>query len=83
MSFRPAMKSTQPPIQWVSGALSPRVKRLVSESDHLPQTSAEVKKKKTKKKRGSVHPLPYTPSWRSAYLVKYRDNFSFLPYLLI
>jgi hypothetical protein len=27
------------------------------------------------KKRGPILPLPHTPSWRSAYLVKYRDNF--------
>jgi hypothetical protein len=33
--------------------------------------------------RGSVHPLPYTTSWRSAYLVKYRDSFIFtLPSIL-
>jgi hypothetical protein len=30
------------------------------------------------RKNGSIHPLPYTPSWRIAYLVKYRDNFTFL-----
>jgi hypothetical protein len=28
------------------------------------------------RKHGSIHPLPHTPSWRSAYLVKYRDNFT-------
>jgi hypothetical protein len=32
---------------------------------------------------GSIHPLPHTPSWRSAYLVKHKDNFTFyLPTLL-
>jgi hypothetical protein len=30
------------------------------------------------RKRGSIHPLPHTPSWRSAYLVKHRDNFILL-----
>jgi hypothetical protein len=30
------------------------------------------------RKRGSINPLPYTPSWCSAYIVKYRDNFTFL-----
>jgi hypothetical protein len=29
------------------------------------------------RKRGSIHPLPRTPSWRSAWLVKHRDNFTF------
>jgi hypothetical protein len=32
----------------------------VREVDHSPPTSAEVKKS------GSIHPLPHTPSWRSA-----------------
>jgi hypothetical protein len=35
---------TQPPIQWVPGALSPGVKWQVREADHSPQTSAEAKK---------------------------------------
>jgi hypothetical protein len=29
-------------------------------------------------KYGSIHPLPYKPSWRSDLLVKHRDNFTFL-----
>jgi hypothetical protein len=33
---------TQPPIQWVPGTLSLRVKRPGHEADHLPQSSAEV-----------------------------------------
>jgi hypothetical protein len=43
-SSRPALGSTQPPTQWVPGALSPGVKRLGCEADHSPPTSAEVKK---------------------------------------
>jgi hypothetical protein len=43
-SSRPALRSTQPPIQWVPGALSPRVKRPGCEVDHSPPTTAEVKK---------------------------------------
>jgi hypothetical protein len=35
---------TQPPIEWVLGALSPGVKWQVCEADHLPPSSAEVKK---------------------------------------
>jgi len=40
---RTALGLTQPPIQWVPGALSLRVKRPTREADHLPLTSAEVK----------------------------------------
>jgi hypothetical protein len=32
------------------------------------------------RKYGSIHPLPHTPSWRLASLVKYRDNFTSLPF---
>jgi hypothetical protein len=39
-----ALESTQPPIQWVLGALSPRVKQQGREADHSPLASAEVKK---------------------------------------
>jgi hypothetical protein len=59
-SSRPALGSTQPPIQWVSGPLSPGAKRQGREADHSPPSSAEVKK------IGSIHPLPLTASWRSA-----------------
>jgi hypothetical protein len=40
---RPDLGPTQPPIQWVPGALSPGVKRPGREDDHSPPTSAEVK----------------------------------------
>jgi hypothetical protein len=43
-SSRPALGSAQPPIQWISGALSPVVKRPGRESDHSIPASAEVKK---------------------------------------
>jgi hypothetical protein len=43
-SSRPALGSTQPPTQWVPGALFPGVKRLGREVDHSPPTSAEIKK---------------------------------------
>jgi hypothetical protein len=42
-SSRPVLGFTQPPIQWVLGALSPVVKRPGREADHSPPTSAEVK----------------------------------------
>jgi hypothetical protein len=35
---------TQPPIQWVPGALSSAVKRPGREADHSPPTSVEIKK---------------------------------------
>ena len=38
-----ALQTIQPPIQWVSGALSPVVKQLGCEVDHSPQSRAEVK----------------------------------------
>jgi hypothetical protein len=57
---RPAMGPSQPSIQWLPGALSPRVKRQGCEADHSPHSSAEVKK------GGSIQPLPHTPSWLSA-----------------
>jgi hypothetical protein len=38
-----ALDLTQPPVQWVPGALSPVSKRSGRESDHLPPSSAEVK----------------------------------------
>jgi hypothetical protein len=40
---RTALGPTQPPIQWVPGALSLRVKRPGREADHSLPSSAEVK----------------------------------------
>jgi hypothetical protein len=40
---RTALRSTQPPIQWVPGALALGVKRPGREADHSPPSSAEVK----------------------------------------
>jgi hypothetical protein len=44
VSSRPALGPTQPPIEWVSGALSPGTKQPGREADNSPPTSAEVKK---------------------------------------
>jgi hypothetical protein len=44
MSSRPALGPTQPPIEWVPGALSLGVKRQEREADHSPSAIAEVKK---------------------------------------
>jgi hypothetical protein len=49
---RPTLGLTQPPIQWVPGALLLRVKRQVREADHSPPSSVEVKK------GGAISPLP-------------------------
>jgi hypothetical protein len=40
---RPALGPTQPPIQWVPGAVSLGIKRPGCEADHTPPSSAEVK----------------------------------------
>jgi hypothetical protein len=40
---RPALGPTQPPSQWVPGALSLGVKRPGHEADHSPPSCAEVK----------------------------------------
>jgi hypothetical protein len=40
---RTALVPTQPPIQWVPGALSLAVKRAGREADHSPPSIAEVK----------------------------------------
>jgi hypothetical protein len=57
---RPALGSTQPPIQWVLGVLSQGIKRPGREADHSPPASAEAKK------MWIYTSTPHTPSWRSA-----------------
>jgi hypothetical protein len=60
IASRPCLGPTQPPIQWVLGALSSGVKRLGREPNHSPPSSAEVKN------GGAIPPLPLLSSWRSA-----------------
>jgi hypothetical protein len=43
LGSRPALKPTEPPIQWVSRALSPGTKRQGRKADHSAKSSAEVK----------------------------------------
>jgi hypothetical protein len=43
IASRKTLVSTQPPIQWVPGALFLGIKRLGREADHSPASSAEVK----------------------------------------
>jgi hypothetical protein len=56
---RPALGPTQPPIQWVLGALSPRVKRPGGEAGHPHLSSTEVKN------GGAAPLLPHMSSWHS------------------
>jgi hypothetical protein len=57
---RPALRPTQPPIQWTPESLSPGVKRLGHEADHSPSFSAEVKN------GGAIPTRPRTSSWHDA-----------------
>jgi hypothetical protein len=68
---RMALGPTQPPIQWVPGALSVGVKRPVREADHSHPSRAEVKECV-----GLYLRSPNTTSWRGAQL-NHRDNFTF------
>jgi hypothetical protein len=43
ITSRPALGSTQPPIQWIPEAVSSGVKRQGREADHTPPSGAEVK----------------------------------------
>jgi hypothetical protein len=54
---RPTLAPTQPPIQWILGALSPRVKPPGREADHSPTSSAKVKN------AWSCTSTPRTSSW--------------------
>jgi hypothetical protein len=67
---RTALEPTQPPIQWVSDALSLEVKRPGREADHTPSSSAEVK---------NVCSYISTPQYvfMAWCLVKHRNNFTF------
>jgi hypothetical protein len=60
-----------------AGGYSPRVKRPGREADHSPPTSTEVKRTRI------YTSTCYTSSWRSAKLVKHRDNFTFDFYLYL
>jgi hypothetical protein len=55
VASRLALEPTQPPVQWLAAAVSPRVKRQGREADHS-SLSTEVKK-------GGAVP-PHTSLWR-------------------
>lgn len=58
---RMVLEPTQPPIQQVSGALSPELKLLENTADHSPPPSAKFK---NQRRYNSIPPLP-----------SYMDNF--------
>jgi hypothetical protein len=62
---------TQPPVQWVTGALSLGLKRSEREADHSPPSSVDVEEYVEL----YLH-SPNAPSWRGTQL-KHRDNFTF------
>jgi hypothetical protein len=68
-----ALGHTQPPIQWVPGALSFGINRPGREADHSPPYSADVKERVAL----YLH-SPSTPSWRGAQEKKHRGNFTFI-----
>jgi hypothetical protein len=67
---RPALEPTQPPIQWVPGALSQGLRRPGHEADHSPPLNAEVKNAWS-----YTSTLPYV--FMARCLVKHRDEFIF------
>jgi hypothetical protein len=71
-AFRPALGPTQPPIQWVPGALSLRVNRPGVKLTHLLVPRSGL--------RGAVPPL-LQYAFMAGWLIKHRDNFTFTFYL--
>jgi hypothetical protein len=63
------------PIQLITWALLPGLKRQRSKADCSPPSNAEAKK------GGAIPPLPHISSWRDALLIKQRANFTFLCYI--
>jgi hypothetical protein len=71
-----AVGSTQPPVQWIPGALSLGMEWLGREADHSPPSTAQVKD------CVELYSQSFnTPSWRGAQLKKnHRDSFTFTFY---
>jgi hypothetical protein len=74
---RTVLKPTQPPIQWVPGALSLGVKLPGREADHSPPSSAEVKNAWSYTSTPQYVFMPWC-------LVNHRNNFTFtLPFSVL
>jgi hypothetical protein len=69
---RPHVGSTQPPVQWVLGLLSPGIKRPRQSSDHSPPSRVEFKND------GTIPLFPHTSSWRGAQLIKLKITLHFV-----
>jgi hypothetical protein len=71
IASRPALGPTQPPIQWVPGALSLRVKGPGREADHSPPSSTED---------NNVWSYTSTPQYvfMAWCLFKHRDNLIYI-----
>lgn len=73
---RPALRTTQPPIQCAPATLSLGVKWPQSEAYHPPPSSAEPDRE-----YAELHLLPpYMPSWQDAHT---RGNFAFLLHISV
>jgi hypothetical protein len=71
-----ALGPTQPPLQWIPGALSLGIKGPGREADHSPPSNAEVK---------NAWSYTSTPQYvfMAWCLVNHRDNFTFLHLILV
>jgi len=72
--FHSSIPHSQPPIQWVLGALSLGIKRLGREADRQPPSSAEINECVQ-----LYHHSPNTPSWRGTQFKKSEGTILHLP----
>jgi hypothetical protein len=66
---RPALRPTQPPIQWVPRVISPEVKRSGREVGRPHPSSGEFKND------GAIPPVLHTSSCCGPELITHRDNY--------
>jgi hypothetical protein len=75
-----ALGSTQPPIQWVLGAVTPLIKRPGLEDDHSFPSSAEVNDRWSDTTTPPIYLHGFVLKryiFMALYLVKHRDSFTF------